>query len=177
MRFAFLASLLFAACSRTPRTAPSPTATPVTPAPPPTVTASPSPSPDGFVVDGRFLLVPAAQATQFLVGASDGTGFFRPTLADVQRVHAELDGFLGASRSARALSPDLHVRYRDYFSQWAGALQSGHRVLHGNYFCRDFGMDWKTQPIGVDDGGDCFFQVIYDLDASTFTSLQVNGNG
>jgi hypothetical protein len=47
----------------------------------------------------------------------------------------------------------------------------------GNFFCRPPRADWRHEPVLVDDGGDCFFQLEYDVDAGRFSNLLVNGEG
>jgi hypothetical protein len=37
------------------------------------------------------------------------------------------------------------------------------------------GMDWRQNVISVEDGGECYFQVEYDLESGTFIWLMVNG--
>lgn len=58
---------------------------------------------------------------------------------------------------------------------------TGHRILlwvvvYGNFFCSDPGMDWKKEWIFVMDGGDCFFQLQFDIASGAFSELMVNGD-
>jgi hypothetical protein len=46
---------------------------------------------------------------------------------------------------------------------------------YGNFFCTDSGMNWTYEWIFIVDGGDCYFQLQFDVESSTFTELTVNG--
>jgi len=173
---ALLLLTLLAGCSRAPRNNAGPASPLAIPDPPP-VTTGPdaAPSADQVVVHGKTVLMPAALGPQFgiMINLDRPTEFFRPTLEQAEHAHSRLDGFL-QGRSARALAPDLHTRAQGYFNQWVGVvLQDGRRFLYGNYFCHAF--DDIKQPISVDDGGDCFLQVTFDLQHDAFVGLQVNG--
>jgi len=68
----------------------------------------------------------------------------------------------------------LSTKYGSYHRQYVGVIDHGARVLEAHFFCPSFD-DWQLPGIGVDDGGDCFFDVRWDADAGTFLSVSVNG--
>ena len=37
------------------------------------------------------------------------------------------------------------------------------------------GLHWRKEWVLVMDGGDCFFQLQFDVESGTFTALMVNG--
>ena len=49
------------------------------------------------------------------------------------------------------------------------------RLIFGNYFC-DTAVS-ATVPVMVDDGGSCYFNVLYDAPRRVFMRLSVNGDG
>jgi hypothetical protein len=44
-----------------------------------------------------------------------------------------------------------------------------------NFFCDVFGLDIETEPVVVEDGGDCYFRVTFDPERGRFSDLDVNG--
>ena len=64
-----------------------------------------------------------------------------------------------------------------YRVQYVGIVRDGRQVIFTNFFCDTFGVDWRTQPVIVDDGGGCYFVVEFDLAAGSFSHLMINGEG
>lgn len=77
----------------------------------------------------------------------------------------------------REAAPDLLLDLDSYGRQYAGATgEDGRRLIFANFFCDPESWDnWRTQLLIVMDGGDCYFQVLYDPAARTFVSLSING--
>ena len=112
-------------------------------------------------------------------------GFWTPTLADVQALEEQLPSYLKrerkddhgrpASSGLPALAP-LWKRAPSYPRQYVGFLRRGRRVIYGNFFCdNSYHRDWHDRPVRVADGGDCYFQVSYDVKDGRFFDLTVNG--
>ena len=101
-------------------------------------------------------------------------GVWTPTSADVAAFEAGLEAYLTAHVPAYANG--LPKKLHSYKRQWAGVTAGGKRKLYGNFFCREQ-PGWKESLIGVDDGGDCYFQIFYDVDTKTYVDLMVNGMG
>lgn len=55
--------------------------------------------------------------------------------------------------------------------------QKGEKVVWANFFCSTHGADWKHVMIGVDDGGNCYFQVTFNLSQRKYERFSVNGTG
>ena len=105
--------------------------------------------------------------------------FWTPALADVLALEQRLPDFLHAQLD-RQLRPSagkdpLWERAKTYKRQYLGVRPKGRRVVFANFFCRDFGKDWRTEPVVVKDGGDCYFSVDYDVDKGSFSNLMING--
>ena len=107
----------------------------------------------------------------FFGGQADG--YWTPHAADVARLEAALAPFLRSSPAVR--SPDLWQRLPDYTRQYVGIVAEGRARILVNAFCDDLGIDWRTTPVAVLDGGDCFFQVTYDVTSGAFSNMMVNG--
>jgi hypothetical protein len=185
MRFVLLVGLLLAACGQ-----PGPGATPAaadagaavaTPisSPPtrpmptdsaPAATAAPSGyrAVSGSGYDG--VIVPETDAQGFGMGADS---YWTPTEADAQSFEQGLVEFLRAESPDR--SPDLWQKQATYKRQYAGFIRSSQRLIYASFFCDTFDDRWREQVFVVMDGGDCFFQVIYNLDEAKYERLMVNG--
>lgn len=70
-----------------------------------------------------------------------------------------------------------HIRIRNgltgYNRRYVGVVIGDQRLIEINGFCATF-RDWQG-PVGVDDGGDCFFDAWYDPEADTITRVSING--
>lgn len=53
--------------------------------------------------------------------------------------------------------------------------KEGHRVLFMNAFCSG-GPDWQRAWVEVDDGGACYFQVLFDLTTGQVLEFNINGD-
>jgi hypothetical protein len=62
-----------------------------------------------------------------------------------------------------------------YKRQYVGLLKNKQRLIWGKFFCSALGTNWRREPIDVDDGGDCYFQVLFNVDTGQFSELMVNG--
>ncbi len=170
-----------AACTRSPRAQPTPS---------PHASVSPLPTPTTLVIDAgtgqdtpivlddMLVLFPASKGPELAGPSFDNAAiasYFRPELTDATRARTLLGGFLAAHAPGVAQSK-LDQRYLAYKSQWVGFVVGTRRLLYGNFFCDDFGHAWQTSPISVDDGGDCFLQVVFEPATDSFSQLMINGN-
>ena len=74
-------------------------------------------------------------------------------------------------------SPDLAEKSATYKRQYIGFVRTNEQLIYANFMCDTFDeSSWKTGPLIVDDGGDCFFQVVYNPTSQTFSDLLINGN-
>jgi len=68
----------------------------------------------------------------------------------------------------------LHSRYKRQYIPYLS--KNGTKHIKIICFCEDFGNNnWKKDILLVDDGGDCFFQVIINLATNTYSDLMING--
>jgi hypothetical protein len=125
------------------------------------------------------------------------TGFWTPSVPEVMKMEERLPGYLREQldsppprRGPRArghggrrdlleppprVNPPLWKRVFAYKRQYVGLVKRGRHVIWGNFFCDTPRADWRHEPVSVDDGGDCYFQVEYDVDTGRFSELLVNG--
>jgi hypothetical protein len=133
-----------------------------------------SPSAYTAVGDGSFegVIVPERDA-----GGIDpqAQGYWTPAERDVLALEAGLAAFLRASAPAR--SPDLWEKQPTYKRQYFGLIRDGKRLVYASFFCSVPGDEWRSQALFVMDGGDCFFQLTYDVERGVYGDLMVNGDG
>jgi hypothetical protein len=125
------------------------------------------------VGDGSFegVIVPERDA-----GGIDpqAQGYWTPAERDVLALESGLAAFLRASAPAR--SPDLWEKQPTYKRQYFGLIRDGRRLVYASFFCSVQGDDWRSQALFVMDGGDCFFQLTYDVERGVYGDLMVNGD-
>jgi hypothetical protein len=121
-------------------------------------------------------IVPRERGEDF-VKALTGTArkdFWTPVKEDVRKLEEKIEFHLRKVSDKR--SPALWSKLAEYKRQYAGIVENGRRKIYANFFCdRAKITDWKTRPVAVEDGGDCFFQIKYDVDTGTFSDLYING--
>jgi hypothetical protein len=114
--------------------------------------------------------------------AKPPASFWTPALADVVKLEARLAAYLRDDRAARRAAAGsgpqknpLWKRAPGYKRQYVGIRRRGRKVIYANFFCEAPSYDWHREPVDVDDGGDCYFQVEYDVDGGRFDNIAVNG--
>ena len=123
----------------------------------------------------RRLIIPAGDAARFYE-ASAGIGaaesYFTPTVADIDAMTARLRAQLASP------GPQPITRPFDAFHfHHIGVVRGGRRLIFTNAFCNTYGDRWLREPISVDDGGDCYFDLKYDIETGSLLELHVNGVG
>ncbi|MHC4157804.1 MAG: hypothetical protein ACYSSO_01870 [Planctomycetota bacterium] len=72
---------------------------------------------------------------------------------------------------------DLPDKFRSYRRQYIGKIKKGHKRIYITFFCESFD-NWKDELVdlgNIFDGGDCFFQVEYDIETGKFFNLFIHG--
>jgi hypothetical protein len=117
-----------------------------------------------------------------IVTKEDGRRFYRkssefwtPTWADIQRLEKALPVFLEKSSTAPGAGADLAKRVATYRRQYVGFFRDDHKLIWVNLFCSNQ-PNWKTEPIEVEGGGDCYLQLTYNVTASAFASVWINAD-
>lgn len=137
------------------------------------VGCTPSPNP-------LWTIFTDAQAEQMGIGswvASDAEfgGYWTPAEEDIQALEGKLDSFLRENAELFSRQPPVWEQLSDYQRQYAGVIINDKRVIYGNFFCTETGVDWREEWVFVLDGGDCFFQLQFDVETKIFIGLTVNG--
>ena len=98
-----------------------------------------------------------------------------PDPATLATLEDALPAWIGTAAGSTS-GPRIVSRWSSYRRQYAGFVRGGRRAIFASYFCgRADEPGWRSEPISVDDGGDCYFLVSYDPVTRTFFDLSVNG--
>lgn len=65
----------------------------------------------------------------------------------------------------------------DHFRQYVGVVEDGEQKVSINGFCDSWGLNWYAQPVQVDDGGDCYFSALYNVEDGELEYFSFNGEG
>ena len=71
-------------------------------------------------------------------------------------------------------SPDLWRKLSKYKRQYVGIVVDGHKRIFCNFYCSNKVL--SPNPYFVRDGGDCYFQIEYDLKDKDCYNLSINGD-
>ena len=105
-------------------------------------------------IDG--VIVPASGASIFV--AADE--YWTPTeteIADAEQAIADAQGEL------------------DHMRQYAGFVEDGDRKIYVNGFASESGIDWYSEPVFVMDGGEAYFQAVYNVETGVVEWFSFNG--
>lgn len=121
------------------------------------------------------VIIPGSKAASFIgkYSAGEFSGTWTPSRSEVLELEKRIQAYL--KQTAPNMSESGWSDLATYRRQYAGILQQGRRVIYANFFCYSFDMDWTTERVEIDDGGECYFQVLYDPGSATFSRLQING--
>lgn len=111
------------------------------------------------------VIIPEAAASSLLFGMYpdlDPGDYWTPTLMDVEAAEAAIAAERGQL---------------DHMRQYAGFIEDGERKVFVNGFRDALGIDWTTERVLVDDGGDRFFTAIYNVDRDELEMFRFNGEG
>ncbi|MCA9919388.1 MAG: hypothetical protein KC445_15620 [Anaerolineales bacterium] len=122
---------------------------------------------------GLFTAVATAEFITWLDEPADN--FWTPTETDVANFEAGLVPFLQENSGGQWDTAALLARLPEYTRQYFGIVQNDEELLVVNMFCDGEDHDWLNMPVVVADGGNCYWQIIFNADANTFLSIYVNG--
>ena len=123
---------------------------------------------DGY--QGVIFQVDNAQTENALIGfISDYDAYRQATPAEVAALEAGLLDYLQSGY------PEITDRLTDYTRQYVGFEREGTPFILINALCNTMSMDWQNHMIGVDDGGSCYFNLVYNVTDDAFSRLIVNG--
>ena len=127
-----------------------------------------------------WTIFPEQRAEQMEIGswvASDTElgGYWTPTEDDIPTLEGKLESFLRQNAESFRRQPSVWEQLFSYKRQYVGVIINEKQIIFGNFFCTEPGVKWREEWVLVMDGGDCFFQLQFDVESGTFTKLTVNG--
>jgi hypothetical protein len=127
--------------------------------------------------DGFMGVIFPVEKKLYGFGFAPASQSWMPSEDDVRLAEKQLPSFLkeSAVQSPEGLVIAKHLS--SYKRQYAGILTGGQKLIFFNLFCNAFDTDWTQQPVVVEDGGSCFFQVQFSMKTRSFSNLQINGRG
>lgn len=142
---------------------------------------SPTPTMDLRAVDDMASVIfspeqaEAAQVAQIASAGENFEGYWMPAGQDLLVLEEQLGPYLQAHADQFLAHPAVWEQLNDYHRQYAGLTVDGNPLIYGNFFCKEYKGSWVTEWVMVIDGGDCYFQVLYNVKNDTFIRLLVNG--
>jgi hypothetical protein len=110
----------------------------------------------GVEVDGiSGVIVVSEDGYQFVSAES----YWTPDIPDIELAEAALERDQGRL---------------DHFRQYVGFNDSGMKI-YINGFCDPAGIDWYSEPVLLADGGDCYFEAVYNIETDDIESFRFNG--
>jgi hypothetical protein len=105
----------------------------------------------------------------------ENDGFWTPSADDILNLEEKIAEYLSQNSSQFYRQPPVWEQLDEYQRQYIGLERGDRQIIYGNYFCNSGSVNWREKLVVVDDGGDCFFQVEYDVESEVFIKLLVNG--
>ena len=121
----------------------------------------------------------SGKTRSFVCDAQQGS-FFTATTDDVTRLEAKLPLFFEeiSQKTGPGSFPYVNARFLKvlpgYRRQYVGLIENGNRYIWVSTTCTDR-LDWRTGPIYVEDGGACFWTILFNIESGSFEKLQFNG--
>ena len=106
-------------------------------------------------------------------GAVDG--YWTPTEDEIKELEDKLVDYLQQNADEFNQQPPIWERVDGYKRQYIGVQSDGVKMVYGNYFCSDHSLAWQEELLDFLDGGECYFQILYDAQSEQFMRLAVNG--
>jgi hypothetical protein len=127
------------------------------------------------VANQNWVIVTKEQAEEIASWLGGSGGFWTPSVDDIIKLEEKIAEHLSQNSSQFYSQPPVWERLDEYQRQYIGLERGDRQIIYGNYFCNNGGVNWREKLVVVDDGGDCFFQVEYDVEGEVFIKLLVNG--
>ncbi len=128
-----------------------------------------------FMVHENALVFTAKYTKQKKLSVYKAESYWTPSTEDIAALEKELPEYLKENAHIFYAEIPPWEKLEKYQRQYIGYKENGQHMIYGNYFCGAGNLDWTVEFIEVMDGGECFFQIRYDLKNGTFTELRVNG--
>ncbi len=103
--------------------------------------------------------------------------FWQPSKKEVLKAETDIEKYLAQSKLPRASR--ILNKLPEYRRQYIGITVDGHKRIYCNFFYREYHGNNKSplteKPVLVDDGGEWFFKIQYDMQEDKCLDLAING--
>ena len=116
-------------------------------------------------------------ASKLLVTGELTPPFWTPKIEQVRVLEKFLPEFVrkNAPRDGKPIGT-----ISKYKRQYFGITKNGKKQIYVNGFCEQYWSqkeDWRSKFVLVLDGGNCYFQILFDPTTNEFTNFVINGEG
>jgi hypothetical protein len=115
------------------------------------------------------IILPVKDKHDVLLNDGKPEEVWQPSEAAVKKAEPEILEFIKKN------NPGIFKNIAKYRCQYIGITVKGKKRIYCNFFRYDDQAGWKKSMIIVDDGGDNYFQLEYDLDTEKCLNWKVNG--
>ncbi|MFA6715670.1 MAG: hypothetical protein WCS27_09855 [Victivallaceae bacterium] len=116
------------------------------------------------------VILPAKADRNIHLDAGKPEGFWQPSENIIKKAEPEILEFIKND------SPGIFKNIIQYRCQYIGIMIKGKKRIYCNFFRSEHKAGWKENMVSVDDGGDDFFHLEYDVETGKCLNLEVNGN-
>lgn len=124
----------------------------------------------------NWVIITRKQPERILIDSrlKESDGFWTPSANDIYKLEEGMAEYLNQNSRNFTSQPPAWERLDEYQRQYIGIERGGKQIIYGNFFCEE-DDNWRKEFVMVIDGGDCYFQVEYDVESGKFIYLAVNG--
>jgi len=128
------------------------------------------------VTDQNWVIIDKEIAEEMVAsGLVKSDDFWTPSVEDIFKCEENVAEYLSQNSYAFHYQPPVWERLDEYQRQYIGLERSGEKIIYGNFFCDNGDEGWRQEFVFAIDGGECYFQVEYDVESGLFTKLRING--
>jgi len=129
------------------------------------------------VVNQNWVIFTKSQAKRMGVASwpVERDDYWTPSADDILKLEEKIAEYLSQNSNLLYRQPPVWERLDEYQRQYIGLELGGKQIIFGNFFCTSGRVNWREELVFMLDGGDCYFQVEYDVESGSFIMLMVNG--
>ena len=129
------------------------------------------------VANQNWMIVTEEYAEEMRIASwlVESDGFWTPSVDDIIKLEEKIAEYLSQNSNQFYRQPPVWERLDEYQRQYIGLERGGRKIIYGNYFCKSGSVNLRQELVIVEDGGECYFQVEYDVESNSFSKLLVNG--
>jgi len=129
------------------------------------------------MVNQNWVIIAEERAVETGIASwlAESGNFWTPSVDDILKLEEKIAEYLSQNSNQFYRQPTVWERLDEFQRQYLGLEGEGRQIIYGNYFCDNMGHNWRQELEIVEDDGECFFQVEYDVESALFIKLRVNG--